>query len=126
MPHGEESLPNDEQLCRYQRCALSPEELLTLSDYFASRPERRPAETDRDGRFSPSDWLWSEALKFLAGYDDLVAKLDGVADPVQDEILEARLANDPLSANYLEDLAAFRKEMDAMPEVTYGPVDNWA
>lgn len=122
----EESPPNHEQLCRYQRCTLSPEELLALSDYFARHPERRPPEPDWDERSSPSGWLWSEALESLAGYDDLVARLDGVADPVQGEISEARLANDPFSAGYLEDLAAFRREMDALPAVTYNPLDGWA
>ena len=122
---SEEFLPNHEQLSRYRRGLLSPDELLALSDYFASHPERRPSEVNREGPFSPSGWLWSDVVPAIrAGYDDLVAKLDGVADPVQGEISEARLANDPFSADYLEDLAAFRREMDALPAVTYSPLDG--
>ena len=42
MPEG--FTPTDEQIRRYYRRELSPEELIALSDYFANHPERRRLE----------------------------------------------------------------------------------
>lgn len=113
--------PNDGKLRRYRARTLCPQELLALSDHFAAYPEQRPSW------FAGSGWLDGtpsppfDKLGVPVGYAELVAKLDGVADPVKREILEARLANDPWSTDYLADLAAFRKEMAARPAKVHGP-----
>ena len=122
----EELPPNRTQLYHYSQCNLSPEELLRLSDCFVRHPEWRPSP-----RRTPK-WHADGIICFLPGlvsrgvdYHELVAKLDGsVTGMVGRVILEFRVANDPLAADYLADLAVFQMEMELLPGVTHGPFGN--
>lgn len=120
----EEFAPTDDQLRRYHRWELSPDEFIAVSDYFARHPEeqRLRLEPMAEHRLAEIRWPLPLNLDQATGYDDIVAKLEGtISDPVERQALEERLAGDPMAATYLTDLAAFKQETAARPELTTDP-----
>ncbi|MBV9999228.1 MAG: hypothetical protein JO015_08955 [Verrucomicrobia bacterium] len=120
----EEFAPTDDQLRRYYRRELNPDEFIALSDYLAKHPEERRLKLELMTGHRLAETGQGRLPKFdhATRYNDIVAKLEGeVADPVERQALEERLAGDPMAATYLTDLAAFKQEMAASPELAGGP-----
>jgi anti-sigma factor RsiW len=111
----------------YRDRTLSPAELLDAGDHVTACEQCREVLLPADQWHTTAAELVArlsapggEEPAHLSG-TQLEACLDGILDPVQRELVESHVARCPACAADLEDLRAFRVELDSHPVVEHAP-----